>query len=127
MHRRLRILVWLVALLLLQVRIASAVCFPSAGAAFDVAMQCCEAPGESIAPVEAGSHFPAQLWSGHCARSVAPQQPEIAVVPFFAQGWIIERSFAYVRAMTEPTVRLFLTGPYPTGPHLIYLLQRLLI
>jgi hypothetical protein len=127
-HRRLRIWVWFAALLLLQVRIAFAVCFPTDGSAFEVAAQCCESPGENIAQVDADSHSPAQLWSEHCMRSAAPQAPESAAPAAFAEGWSVERSvITHVRGATEPKIRLFLTGPYPAGPHLIYYLQRLLI
>ena len=127
-HRRLRILVWFAALLLLQVRIAFAVCFPSERSAFEVAAQCCESRGGNIAQVDTDSHSAAQSWSEHCMRSAAPQQPECAALPSFAEEWIVERSvIAHVRGATEPIIRWFLTGPYPTGPHFIYYLQRLLI
>ena len=129
-RHRLRVFVLFAALVLLQARIAFAVCLASEGSALDVAASCCQLPLENIGHIEADNGANGQLCGGHCIHSAAPQELESAALASFAErsvGTIDRAIIGYAPLVRDPPLRPFLTGPHATGPHLIVFFQRFLI
>lgn len=121
-------ILFLVALALLQVRVAFAGCFTGGSALPEAAAQCCLMPGENTGQAVPDCGTPARLCDNQCVRPSAPQESKNNVFASFpeAPAWIREPRVSVLPATTGSNSRRFLTGP-PVTHQLIYRLQRLLI
>lgn len=114
----------LMALALLQTRIAFAACLGGAAQASGAA--CCEVPGSML---DASDAPLARLCADHCVRPFAPHEPDqkVFVPPGKTLAWVADRFVVHPTAVPKAAPRQFLAELRVEGRHLLYRLQRLLI